>query len=316
MKKIVVALVMACALALSLVAVGCSGQAEPAKDDTKDLAVEDKVSEDEPFYVLITGNDTRVGTTEINKAEYADGNARTDTMMLARVNPKTYTVTLITIPRDTGFEMDGKITKINEAYRWRGMEGTVQAVEDLTGVEVRYYLNTTFVDFENLINKLGGVTVDVPIPMSLVDIVSGNNVSLQAGEQDLDGAEALVLARTRKAYSDNQDANRQIQDRNIIMALIEKVAAVPGTVDTAVQTLYDNCETNWDKADLTAMVQDFADHATDIVIFSCTGPYAGGTDPSSGVWVATRDEATWARIIATANEDKNPLEIVPLPSSY
>ncbi len=315
-KKIVVALVAACALALSLVAVGCSGQAEPAKDDTKNLAVEDKATSDEPFYVLITGNDTRVGTTEINKAEYADGNARTDTMMLARVNPKTYTVTLITIPRDTAIQLDGKTTKINEAYRWQGMDGTLKAVEELTGTEVRYYLNTTFVDFENLVNKLGGVTVDVPIPMSLVDIVSGNNVSLQAGEQDLDGAEALVLARTRKAYSNDQDANRQIQDRNIIMALIEKVAAVPGTVDSAVQALYDNCETNWDQAEMTSLVQDFANNASKIVIFSCTGPYTGGTDPSSGTWVATRDEATWARIIAMANEDKNPLEIVPLPSSY
>lgn len=316
MKKIALALVMTCMLALSLAAIGCSGQAEPAKDESKDLVVSNESSENEPFYVLLVGNDTRLGTAGITEAGYEDGNARSDTMMLVRVNPKTYTVTLITVPRDTATQLNGSTAKINETYHQTGINGAVSAVEELTGTNIRYYLDINFVNFEKLIDALGGVTTNVPINLSLADIVSGNNINLQPGEQQLDGAEALVLARARKDYSADQDANRQIQDRNIVMALIEQVASASGAVESAVDALYSNVDTNWNKAEMTSLVKDFADHASSMKIYSCTGPYTGGTDPSAGVWVATRDEGTWQRIINTANDDKDPSGIVPLPASY
>ena len=293
---------------------GCQQQAE---EPVKDEQIVEEVSEptfEQPFYVLLVGNDSRTGTVGISEAQYADGSGRSDVMMLMRVDPVTYKITLLTVPRDTQATVNGATAKINTAYQQGGIQATLDQVKQLTGVDASYYFDLGFVSFEQFVNDLGGITVNVPANMSLQDIVSGNDVSLAAGEQTLDGAEALVLARTRKIYTQDQDAIRQMQDRAIVTAGITQVVQNPDMVDVAVSALMNNADTNMSSDELTTLVRSFAEHADQLTIYQATGPYAGGIDPADNMWYTTRDEVTWAQIIATADAGEDPSGIVSEPA--
>lgn len=305
-------------LAIMLVLAGCSQPQQPQKESLS--AANDTMAsagETEPFYVLLVGNDSREGTIEIDKAEYADGKGRSDTCMLVYVDPVDYRVALITVPRDTTcFGDDGGKMKFNDKYYVDGMDGAVAAVEELTGVKVKYSFDIGFVDFEEFINEIDGITANVPIDMWLQDIVSGEQVTLSAGEQHLEGAEALVLARVRKLYGDNLDACRQIQDRAIVQGLIERVANDPSQADACIAALYLFADTDMPKENLTNLVDSFCENADKLSIVSGTGPYAGGIDGDVNLWLAYRDEDTWHRIIDVVEDGGDPTTVVPLPSVY
>lgn len=293
--------------------VGCQQNVEQTQPESDQLEVRES-SINGPFYVLVIGNDSRTGTTEINKAEYADGAGRSDTTMLVRVDPDTYQIGIVTIPRDTKVTINGQNVKFNQVYQFYGMEETLNQVELLTGVRPQFYMDMGFVDFEDFINQIGGVTANVPINMHLVDIVSGGDISLSAGSQDLDGAEALVLARSRKQYANDLDACRQIQDRQIVQAVIQKVLADPDNAQGHIDALVNFCDTDIPVEDLTEVVNDFVAHADEVAFVSGTGPYAGGIDPSDNLFYTTRDEATWQQVIAAVEAGNDPATVVALPT--
>lgn len=314
MKKILAVLLSSALAVCALCFVGCQQKQEeaPAASDDK-MTVSDNTG---PFYALLVGNDSRTGTVEINKDMYADGSARSDVMMLVRVDPGTHQIGLVTIPRDTQAEVDGTVCKINDAYRTGGIEAAVDQAELLTGVRIDYYCDLGFVTFEKFIDDIGGVTVNVPIPMSLVDIVSGDKISLEAGTQDLDGAEALVLARTRKAYeAEGMEAVRQMQNRQIVQNIIVAAAADPDKVEFYVDALLANADTNFDRDILVSLVTNFANNADAISFVSGTGPYDGEVmDRYGGIWLAYRDTDTWAKVIGAVEAGQDPTAIVPLPA--
>lgn len=303
------AIVVCLLLALSCL-VACGGEESQAVSDDV-LEVDD--SSANVLYALIIGNDTRLGTVDIDQPSYADGNARSDVMMLARIDSETHKVTLISVPRDTETDYDGTPGKMNRAYQDGGPEAAVSVVEDLTGVSISYYLDVDFVQFENLIDALGGVTVDVPNAVTMKDIVSGRSVSLAEGTQELDGVEALALARVRKVYADDQDAIRQMTNRSIVEACIAKVAASPEITQAAVDALMANCDTNWPADDLADLVADFASHSSDMVVYKATGPYEGDINEQTGEWLAYRDEAAWAKVISLAEAGKDPSHVCGEP---
>ena len=178
------------------------------------------VSSSEPFYTLLIGSDSRKGTALYTgkKTDHAQVDQHADVMTLVRVDPETYTITLVSIPRDTVFQ--GTSLKINDSLLGGDPEEVVASVERLTGVAIEYYMLTTFTSFEALIDALGGVTVDVPKNVTVPDPMTAENVSLKAGRsQSLDGSEALVLARARKEYGEHQEALRQMNLRSSATSL-------------------------------------------------------------------------------------------------
>ncbi len=313
MKTFKMLLALAFCVVLAGVLVGCQQQEEKTEEP---LTVSDQTTatETEPFWVLVVGNDSRIGTVEITKADYADGTGRSDVMMLVRVDPKTYAISIISVPRDTATEFNGSTVKLNEVYHSAGIEESVKAVADLTGVNAKYYMDMDFVQFESFIEGLGGITANVPINMQLQDIVSGDQISLTKGEQELNGKQALVLARSRKQYANDLDACRQIQDRALVQAGIQQVASDPSSAEACVQALMANCSTNWNASGLTSLVADFANNSSKIAFTSGTGPYEGEIDSSSGLWLAYRDEATWQKVISAAENGQDPRGIVSEPN--
>lgn len=316
LKRIIRVAMAACGVFVLLLFVGCQQQEVIPEDGTLDTQLMREATEGakDPFYVLIVGNDSRIGTTQITNENYADGTGRSDTMMLARIDPRTYQVTLVTIPRDTEASLNGSVVKINEIYRQGGMEAAVDEVESLTGVRVRYYLNMGFVEFENFVNEIGGITANVPIDMDLKDIVGGDKIELSAGTQELDGPQALVLARIRKLYAADIEACRQIQDRQIVEVGIKQVAADPANAAKHAQALLENVETNWSSDELLDMVTDFAANADKISFCSGTGPYIGDfMEEYDGLWLTPRDEAMWKKVMEVVDAGGDPTTVVPLP---
>ena len=322
MSKKAAAIIIACICALSCIAfAACSAPAQSRSTESISAEATDVTKKDppstDPFYVLVVGNDSRIGTIEIDQEYYSDGKGRSDTSMLVRVDPKTYVVDIITIPRDTATDLDGSLMKFNHAYYFGGIEGELDQVEKLTGVRPQYYLDTTFVGFEKFVDKLNGVDVTLPIDMSLRDIVSGKWIDLSAGDQHLDGPEALVFARVRKEFANYdlpapQESYRQNDDRQIVQSLIMKVAQGGIGTDLAVNALLANCDSNFDPDDLEWYVNDFAKNADKITIYSATGPYDGDF-AETGEWLAYRDEDTWHAIIAAVEAGEDPNTVFEHP---
>lgn len=168
---------------------------------------------DEPFTVLLLGSDER-------EEEWGgDGSARTDTIILVRVDAANKSVNMVSIPRDTMVQLPGVGTaKINAAYFYDGAPGTIAAVKDLTGVDIDHYV---FIDFDglmDLVNAIGGIDVYVD---ERIDNPKAGHAVVEAGQQHLDGEQALVLARNRD-YVDG-DYTRQVNQRKVIMGIVERL---------------------------------------------------------------------------------------------
>lgn len=176
-----------------------------------------------------------------------------------RVDPASYQITLVTVPRDT--VLPGESSKINDTLVNGDPMETVNAVQRLTGVEIDYYMMTTFTGFENFIDALGGVTVDVPATVKVPDPSTAEDVTVQKGQnQHLDGSETLVFARARKEYADNQDAVRQANVRQIEAAIFRNVLNMPNEsdIDQALVNLKRNTSTNLDMSKVGYLAVDFA----------------------------------------------------------
>lgn len=289
---------------------GAARQAEEGK-----VSLEE-VSSTEPFYTLLIGSDSRKGTALYTgkKTDHAQVDQHADVMTLMRVDPATYTITLVSIPRDT--VLRGTSWKVNDSLLDGDPEETVATAERLTGVEIDYYMMTTFTSFEALVNALGGVTVDVPKDVKVPDPMTADNVELQAGSaQELDGSEALVLARARKEYGEHQEALRQINVRNIETAMIQKVLSLDSekSANAVLVDLEEYTTTNLDMASIGYLVVDFVAHREDVTIYSATGPYVGGEN-ADGLWVVEEDPLAWAELMAAVDAGENPEGIVKPPS--
>jgi len=174
------------------------------------------------------------------------GGQLTDTILLVSINNSDKRTAFISIPRDLLVNIPNTGSKrINEAYAAgynseksndkkadAGAKMTVQVVEGVVGVPIHYYVNVDFVGFKDLVDSLGGVTVDVDQdlydPMYPKDSFSGDDYtktdaytvfSLKKGIQTLNGETALKYARSRETTSDFDRSKRQ---QKLILAIKDK----------------------------------------------------------------------------------------------
>ena len=184
------------------------------QDDELTEALEPVEETIDPYWMLILGSDSR--------AEASD-RARSDVIMLCRIDPETPLVTMVSIPRDTKVEIEGYGTqKINAAYALGGRKLAVKTISKYAGVKISHYAEIYFSGLEDLVDQLGGVTVNVP------EYVNYSDVTLQPGTQELTGHEALIFARCRKTYALG-DFTRTKCQRILVKAMVEKVLAQPAS---------------------------------------------------------------------------------------
>lgn len=161
----------------------------------------------------------------------------TDTIMVASYNPNTQKATLLSIPRDTYTgKNSAKATayeKINALYsRKNRPDETLKAVNEITGLDIQYYVVVKTEALIKLVDVIGGVTFNVPINMDYDDTSQNLHIHLKAGEQKLDGDKAEQLVRFRhnnngtsypEEYGDN-DIGRMRTQREFIMQVVKQTA--------------------------------------------------------------------------------------------
>jgi LCP family protein required for cell wall assembly len=156
--------------------------------------------------------------------------SRSDTMMLIRADPATKTISLLSLPRDldvpiwcpsrTATGRNGPAVvedhgRINSAWTFCGASGSIETVKHLTGLPVNYLITVNFLGFIAVVNKLGGVWVDVDRRYYNRNVgtfaTNYANIDLQPGYQLLNGKEALSFVRYRHTDSDLFRLARQQQ---------------------------------------------------------------------------------------------------------
>jgi len=135
--------------------------------------------------ILVLGDDARPG----------EGRSRTDTIMLISLEEKSKQMAILSIPRDTRVAIPGRgYDRLNAAYAYGGADLTIQTVAELLDLEIHYYIHTNFDGFKDIIDTLGGVTINVDRNM----YYPLEGIHLKKGEQLLDGDKALQFVRYRE----------------------------------------------------------------------------------------------------------------------
>jgi LCP family protein required for cell wall assembly len=194
----------------------------------------------------------------------------TDTIMIASIDPVNHTAALVSVPRDLWVNLpNAGVMKLNAAWQTgaykylgkatpnttdpkaiqAGYESVDQAVEDVLGIDIHYNVLVNFQAFQQAVDTVGGVTVNVPA--DLVDPTmaweNGNDpVLAHAGTQNMGGAQALRYARSRETSSDFARAQRQ---RDLLVALKSKVVSAgtlsnPMKISGLINSFGDNVQTD------------------------------------------------------------------------
>lgn len=196
----------------------------------------------EPFTILLMGIDS---TDEVlEKNAIANG----DTLILITFNPKTLNATMISIPRDSYVPIScwsGKPeNKITHAAAY-GNDCMINTIQDYFDTTIDYYAKINFKGLVKLVDAVGGVEVEVPQELCTDDSSRGGEICIQEGRQVLNGEQALVFARNRKALA-NGDFGRAQHQQEIIMALVNKMKTIKdvSTFMNILNTISNSLDTN------------------------------------------------------------------------
>lgn len=181
---------------------------ERDKSDKRDKEV--NISDNKPISILLMGVD-----------QEDNGTGRSDSLMLFTLNPKTKSMKITSIPRDSYTEIvgKGKKDKINHAYAFGGIDMTVKTVENFLNVPVDHYIEVNMAGFKDIVDAVGGVDVNNDLEFTSRD------QHFAKGNIHLNGETALKYTRMR--YEDPRgDFGRQMRQRQVIQAVIKKGASV------------------------------------------------------------------------------------------
>ena len=219
---------------------------EPLKRDVSEKRSEKvSFSNRDPISILLLGVDQRAGDR-----------GRSDSLILMTVNPKDQSMKMVSIPRDTRTEIVGKGTtdKINHAYAFGGVDMAINTVENFLNVPVDYYVQVNMESFKDIVNAVGGVTVNNDLDFKY------EGYQFSKGKLTLDGDEALAYSRMRKE-DPRGDFGRQMRQRQIIEGVIEEGASVQSLANygTILDTIGTNVRTNLTFDDMKQIQSNYKD---------------------------------------------------------
>ena len=233
-----------------------------------------------------------------------EGALLTDTIMVASYNPNTQKATLLSIPRDTYTgNTPSRATayeKINSVYsRHEDPQDVLDEVNEITGLNLEYYVIVKTEGFIKLVDAIGGVTFNVPIDMDYDDTSQDLHIHLKAGEQLLDGDKAEQLVRFRhnndgssypEEYGDN-DTGRMRTQREFIMAVIQQTAKVENIfkLGQILEVAQENVITNID----FNVAKDYIPYAVEFStenLLTATLPGENTNKNAAGTWIFVHDE--------------------------
>jgi len=177
--------------------------------------------------VLIMGVDEREGNAAMGEDP---DSGRSDTLMVAVLDPHTNQASLLSVPRDTRVRVKGLgWDKINAAYAYGGDTLTRSTVERFLGTPMDHYVLVNTRNFPKIIDALGGVEIDVEQRMKYEDPYDDDGglfINLYPGLQHMDGKTAVTYVRYRDEEGDIGRIRRQ---QKFMAALMQRITS-PGII--------------------------------------------------------------------------------------
>jgi LCP family protein required for cell wall assembly len=276
--------------------------------NVSNLEVNDDLPDEDVINIALFGLD--------NRDEDTDGHS--DAIIILSVDRVHNKIKMTSIARDTlvkvdGYWSKGNLTKVTHAFSYgakkKGESGPGMAVKTLNqnfGMNINRYMYVNFQGFAQIIDFLGGITIDVKQKelnelnnrMKYTEQQCGVKITRvkQAGVQRLDGWQALVYSRIRKMDSDIARGNRQ---KDVLEATFNEVKAMPVTkFPSLIAQGLQMCHTNLTSSEILSMATWAVTSSPEIVNFSIpdennTFKAWGGTHPDyDWVWIMDLNYAT------------------------
>ena len=246
----------------------------------------------------------------------------TDTIMVASYNPNTQKATLLSIPRDTYTGKNSSrataYEKINALYsRKHRPDETLEAVNEITGLDIEYYVVVKTEALIKLVDAIGGVTFNVPIDKNYDDTSQNLHIHLKAGEQKLNGDQAEGLVRFRhnnngtsypEEYGDN-DTGRMRTQREFILQVVKQTAKpenifkIGQILDVAKENVITNIDFNVAKDYIPYVVEFNTDN-----LLTATLPGTNTNKNTSGTWVFVHNQKQTKELVQELFVDRDKTE--------
>lgn len=210
-----------------------------------------------PFTILISGNDTTGDVSELS---------RSDVNMLVTINPKTSTILLTSMSRDTYVETvcdadgdtacpEGQMDKITHTGIY-GLNTTRQTVEKFYDLKVNYSFRVNFTSVIDVVDALDGIDLNVEEGEQCDLFWANMKPGLPVGMHHVDGETALAFARERKAYVDG-DYQRVRNQQKVMQAIINRAISSSSLVNytSFINSLESAFETNMTYDEITDLIK-------------------------------------------------------------
>ena len=231
-----------------------------------------------PINILLLGVDERTGDK-----------GRSDTMIVATLNPQTHSMLMTSIPRDTRVEIPGRsgYSKINAAYAYGDEELAVETVEKYLNIDIPYYVKMNMEGLADLVDAVGGITVNNDI--SWVDEgYYKKGYVYEKGNIFLDGPKAMGYVRMRHLDS-RGDFGRNLRQRQVIQGILKEGKSFTSVtkIDNILGVVGNNVTTNLSFDDMKRLASDYRSCQQNIMDYETKGT-TGTIDGVS--WVLVSDE--------------------------
>jgi len=253
--------------------------------------------------ILVMGVD--IGTPG---ATNDDDPKRTDTMILAHYNAADKKISLVSIPRDTLIQINGKNQKINAAHAIGGVIYTVNAVEKLLDIKIDYYGKINYEGFRQVIDAIGGIDMDITRNMDYDDPSQNLSIHFKKGTTvHLDGKKAEEFFRWRKNNDGSGladgDLGRIKNQQMFIGKIMEKVKspAIVIKIPSILSAIQSYVETNMDANGILKYGYIFATIGKDKMSMDTI---KGDSKYIGGQSYVVFDEAKNAQVISKLNDSK------------
>jgi polyisoprenyl-teichoic acid--peptidoglycan teichoic acid transferase len=177
-----------------------------------------------------------LGTDHAQQRGHEQAN-RSDSIMVIRTDPGRHRVAYLSIPRDLRVPIPGYgDSKVNAAMQVGGPALAIKTIESYTGLPINHVIVADFSQFKDVIDRLGGVTIDVPGPIvSKFDCPYSTDARcarwdgwrFHKGPQHMDGRRALIYSRVRKNALDaaDSDITRTERQQQVLQAMLRKLTS-------------------------------------------------------------------------------------------
>lgn len=224
-----------------------------------------------PLFFLVLGSDARPGQ-DVDRLH-------NDSIHLVSINPSRGRATVLGFPRDSWVSLPGRgMAKITDAMVYGGPQLAIQTVEQLTGIDIHYYVLTSFQGLIRMVDAIGGLEIEVEYPM----FDDSAHSAFEPGKHTLNGGEALAFARDRHS-APGGDIGRSFNQGRLMVAALRKLrgdfARDPATLFGWVVAGVRNIRTDlpFDEMFDLAVTASQVEKVTNMVVPAGTGSVGGAS---------------------------------------